>query len=234
MTIMNRKILWMMTAALLGCDAPPERREVVRSATPEVPGAAPVVLFLGTSLTAGLGVGEDRAYPALVQEKIDSVGLRYRVLNAGVSGETSAGGLRRIDWLLKEPVAVLVIELGANDALRGHPPEAVQTNLQEIIDRTERAHPDTRIVIAGMEAPPNLGDRYTRAFRQVFVNLAHDNDATLIGFLLEGVAGVSEFNQEDGIHPTAEGHRRMAETVWEVLEPVLREISSAGSSSPGP
>lgn len=237
MTIMNRKILWVMAAVLLGCDAPPERREVARPATREVTseaGEVPVLLFLGTSLTAGLGVGGDRAFPALVQEKIDSVGLRYRVLNAGVSGETSAGGLRRIDWLLKEPVAVLVMELGANDGLRGQPPDALRANLQEIIDRTKRAHPDARVVIAGMEAPPNLGDRYTYAFRQVFVDVADDNDATLITFLLQGVAGVPELNQEDGIHPTAQGHRRMAETVWEVLEPVLREISSARSSPPEP
>ena len=188
--------------------------------------ARPVVLFFGTSLTAGLGLEPDEAYPALVQRKIDSAGLGFRVVNGGVSGETSAAGLRRIDWLLQQPVAVLVIELGANDALRGQDVAAAKANLQAIIDRTRARYPDVRVVVAGMEAPPNLGGRYTRDFRDLFVTLARDNRATLIPFILEGVGGIAELNQPDGIHPTAEGARVVADNVWRVLAPVLREGAS--------
>ncbi|HLU25263.1 MAG TPA: arylesterase [Longimicrobiales bacterium] len=188
-----------------------------------------MILFLGTSLTAGYGLTVDQAYPARIQEKLDSAGLRFRVVNAGVSGETSAGGLRRIDWLLQRPVRVLVLELGANDGLRGQDPDVMRHNLQEIIDRTRARYPDVAIVVAGMEAPPNLGDAYTSRFRAVFPELARANDAALIPFLLEGVAAVPELNQEDGIHPTAEGQRRIAETVWRTLEPVLREIEARSS-----
>jgi acyl-CoA thioesterase-1 len=181
----------------------------------------PVVLFFGTSLTAGLGLEPEESYPSLIQAKLDSAGLAFRAVNAGVSGETSAAGLRRIDWLLSQPVAVLVLELGANDALRGQDLAAAGANLQAIIDRTRARHPDVRIVIAGMEAPPNLGSRYTAEFRQMFVDLARRNEAALIPFLLEGVGGVPELNQGDGIHPNAEGARIMAENVWTVLEPLL-------------
>ena len=184
--------------------------------------ARPAVLFLGTSLTAGYGLEESEAYPALIQQKLDSAGLRYRVINAGVSGETSAGGLRRIDWLLRQPVAVLVLELGANDGLRGQDVDTLRANLQAIIDRTRAAHPDARIVVAGMESPPNMGGAYTNAFRAVFPDVARANDAVLIPFLLDGVAAVPELNQADGIHPTAEGQRLVAEIVWRYLEPVLR------------
>jgi acyl-CoA thioesterase-1 len=168
-------------------------------------------------------VSDEEAFPAVVQEMIDSVGLNFRVVNAGVSGETSAGGLRRIDWLLREPLSVLVIELGANDGLRGQSIAAMRGNLQEIIDRTRSSYPDARVVIAGMQAPPNMGERYTAAFRETFISLAQDNDAAPIPFLLEGVGGVRELNQGDGIHPTAEGHRLLAGTAWLVLEGVLRE-----------
>jgi acyl-CoA thioesterase-1 len=184
--------------------------------------ARPAVLFLGTSLTAGYGLEESEAYPALIQQKLDSAGLRYRVINAGESGETSAGGLRRIDWLLRQPVAVLVLELGANDGLRGQDVDALRANLQAIIDRTRAAHPDARIVVAGMESPPNMGSAYTSAFRAVFPEVARANDAVLIPFLLDGVAAVPELNQADGIHPTAEGQRMVADIVWRYLEPVLR------------
>ena len=180
------------------------------------------MLFFGTSLTAGLGLEPEEAYPALIQRRIDSAGLGYRVVNGGVSGETSAAGLRRIDWLLQEPVGVLVLELGANDALRGQDVAAAKANLQAIIDRTRARYPEVRVVVAGMEAPPNLGGRYTREFRDLFVTLARDNRAALIPFLLEGVGGVPELNQPDGIHPTAGGARVVADNVWRVLAPVLR------------
>lgn len=188
--------------------------------------AAAVVLFLGTSLTAGLGLPSDQAYPALIQTKIDSAALNFRVVNAGVSGETSAGGLRRMDWLLREPVAVLVLELGANDMLRGQDVDAMRANLQEIIDRTRAAHPAAGIVIAGLQAAPNLGEPYTSEFAETFVELARDNDAALIPFLLDGVAAVPELNQADGNHPNAEGQMLVAENVWRVLGPVLSEVGS--------
>ncbi len=178
-------------------------------------------MFFGTSLTAGLGVEPDEAFPALIRQKLDSAGLGYQVVNAGESGATSAGGVRRIDWFLRLPIAVLVLELGANDGLRGQDVSALEKNLQEIVDRTRARHPGARIVIAGMEAPPNLGIAYTEAFRRVFPELSTKNDAALIPFLLEGVGGHPDLNQPDGIHPNAEGHRVIAENVWQVLAPEL-------------
>jgi acyl-CoA thioesterase-1 len=153
----------------------------------------------------------------------DSAGLPARMVNAGVSGETSAGGLRRLDWILGDPLDVLVVELGANDGLRGQDPDALRANLVNVVRRTRNRHPRASVVLVGMEAPPNLGDRYTRRFREVFPAVARETGARLVPFLLEGVAGVPELNQEDGIHPTAEGHRRMARTLWPVLESALRD-----------
>lgn len=183
-----------------------------------------MVLFLGNSLTAGLGLEPEQAYPALIQQKIDSAGLEFRVVNAGVSGETSADGLRRIDWVLRQPVRVLVLELGANDALRGQDVAAMKRNLVEIIERTRAKYPDVAVVLAGMEAPPNLGPRYTAAFHAAFPEVARETNATLIPFLLAGVAGIPRLNQADRIHPTAEGDRIVASNVWRVLEPVLRRV----------
>src|SRR5687768_3573221 len=157
----------------------------VPSASPAAD-SRPVILFFGTSLTAGLGLEPEQAYPALIQRKLDSAGLPYRAVNAGVSGETSAAGLRRIDWILQQPVAVLVLELGANDALRGLELKAAKDNLQQIIDRTRAKYPAVQVVVAGMQAPPNLGTRYSAEFRQMFVDLARDNHAALVPFLLEG------------------------------------------------
>lgn len=188
----------------------------------------PIVLFFGDSLTAGFGVDENDAFPALVQEHIAAAGLPHRVIAAGVSGETSAGGLRRIDWVLRSPVAVLVIELGGNDGLRGIPPAATEANLQAIIDRARERHPESRILLAGMRIPPNLGPEYTRAFEAIYPRLAERNGVALIPFLLEGVGGRPEFNLPDGIHPTPEGHRRVALNVWRELEPLLRESAGAG------
>lgn len=201
-------------------DGAPSTR--VSSATEVAPD--PVVLFLGTSLTAGLGVDPDAAFPALVQAKIDSLGWEFAVANRGVSGETSAGGLRRLPWLLRQPIAVLVLELGANDALRGLDIEQLEINLDSIVVSTRATYPDVRVVIAGMWAPPDLGKRYSTEFRLVFEKLASRHDAALIPFLLEGVGGVAALNQADGIHPTAEGHAVIAETVWRTVEPVLRSL----------
>lgn len=227
---MARKILWLalITAA---CGGSPDGGAEARVGSDRAASAwadAPVVLFLGTSLTAGYGLDVELAYPALIQHEIDAAGLDYRVVNAGVSGETSAGGLRRIDWLLREPVAVLVLELGANDGLRGLDPGAMKRNLAEIIARVRAAYPAVRVVIAGMEAPPNFGRSYTTAFRSVFWDLARETDAALIPFLLNGVGGVLALNQADGIHPTAKGHEVVAVSVWGVLGPVLAE-QAAGS-----
>jgi acyl-CoA thioesterase-1 len=212
-------------AALTACaPSEPATDSTASSAVDSAPRARDttgVVLFLGTSLTAGYGIGAEHAYPALIQQKLDAAGYRLRVVNAGISGETSAGGLRRIDWSLQQPVRVLVLELGANDGLRGLSISSLRENLSEIIERTRKRYPDAAIVIAGMEAPPNLGSAYTNEFRDVFRDLADEYDAALVPFLLEGVAAVPELNQDDGIHPNAEGQKRIAENVWKVLRPVI-------------
>jgi len=181
----------------------------------------PVILFAGTSLTAGLGLDPSEAYPALVQEKLDAAGLRYRVVNAGVSGETSAGARRRASWLLRQPVAVLVLETGANDGLRGQDPDATRANIQAVLDAARRQAPPPRLVLAAMEALPNYGEAYRRRFRAIYPELAKANRVTLLPFLLEGVAGEPTLNQPDGIHPTAQGHERIAENVWKALRPIL-------------
>lgn len=183
----------------------------------------PTIVILGDSLAAGYGLDPSEAFPALLQKKVDDAGLKFSVVNAGVSGDTSAGGLRRIDWLLKRRVDVLVLELGGNDGLRGIPATATKTNLQVIIDRTKRKYPQTRIVIAGMQMPPNMGAEYMAAFAKVFPDLAKTNNAALIPFLLEGVGGKPELNLPDLIHPTAEGQKIVAENVWKVLKPIVEK-----------
>jgi acyl-CoA thioesterase-1 len=183
--------------------------------------ARKVVVCLGDSLTAGYGLSAEEAWPALIQARVDARGLAFRVVNAGVSGDTSAGALRRVDWLLRLPVAVLVVAIGGNDLLRGQDPAALRRNLEAIVARTRRVHPEARFVIAGMRAPPNLGSVYTSAFEAVYPEVAEGADAALVPFLLAGVAGDAELNQLDGIHPTAEGQRIIAETVWQALEPLL-------------
>ncbi len=190
-------------------------------AVPPSPAARPVILFVGNSLTAGYGLDPDQAFPALVQKKIDVAGLAYRVVNAGVSGETSAGARRRIDWLLRQPVSVLVLETGANDGLRGQDPHATRDNIQAILDETRRRAPGVRLVLVAMEALPNYGERYRREFRAIYPELAQKNGALLVPFLLAGVAGDPTLNQADGIHPNAEGEKRVAENVWKVLRPIL-------------
>jgi acyl-CoA thioesterase I len=194
----------------------------------------PAVLFFGTSLTAGYGIDPQQAYPALIQQKIDSAGLNYRVINAGLSGETSAGALRRADWLFQQPVSVLVLETGANDGLRGLPPDSLRANIQAILNRARRLRPPPKLVLLGMRMPPNYGRTYTERFESIYPELAKANGAVLVPFLLEGVGGVRGLNQSDGVHPTAEGQRKMAETVWRFLEPVLREENKRGSRSTPP
>jgi acyl-CoA thioesterase-1 len=185
------------------------------------------VLFVGTSLTAGLGIDPDSAYPAVIQQMADSNGLSVLVVNAGLSGETSASTLRRVDWLLRDVPDVVVIETGANDGLRGLDPDTTSANIVGIISKVRAVKPDARILLAQMEAPPNLGPQYTRRFRDLFLTVAADQAVTLIPFFLDGVAGVPSLNQADGIHPTEAGARIAARNMWRTLAPVLREVPGA-------
>jgi acyl-CoA thioesterase-1 len=179
------------------------------------------ILFFGNSLTAGYGLDPSEAFPALIQGKIDSLNMPYKVVNAGVSGETSSGGNSRIDWILRQPVDVFVLELGANDGLRGIPTAETRKNLQSIIDKVKAKYPEVKIVLAGMQIPPNMGKAYSSSFMKIYPELAKENNAALIPFLLQGVGGEVKLNQQDGIHPTAEGHKIVAENVWPVLKDVL-------------
>jgi acyl-CoA thioesterase-1 len=183
--------------------------------------APPVILFFGDSLTAGYGLSPEEAFPMLVEKSLIEKGKSCRVVNAGLSGETSAGGLARIDWVLRQPVDIFVLELGANDGLRGLPLEQTEKNLQAIIEKVKTKSPKAKIVIAGMLVPPNMGPDYTEKFRKIFPELARKNNATLIPFLLQDVAGDAKLNQPDGIHPNIEGHKIVAQNVVKVIEPLL-------------
>ncbi|MDZ7659334.1 arylesterase [Fodinibius sp.] len=180
------------------------------------------ILFFGDSITAGYGVGEENAFPAFIQQKIDSLGWNFKAVNGGSSGETSAGGLSRIDWMLRQPVSVFVLELGGNDGLRGIDLNTTKKNLQNIIDRVEAKYPDARIIITGMQVPPNLGPDYTTKFKEIYPDLAKENNAELIPYFLDELGGNSELMQSDGIHPTEAGHRLLAEKTWKVLKPILK------------
>jgi acyl-CoA thioesterase I len=210
-------------AGIAGLACAPAAEAPAPAATPTAAATAdaPVVLFLGTSLTAGLGLDPAQAFPARIAERIRAAGLPHRVVNAGVSGETAAAARRRLDWLLKQRVDALVIETGANDGLRGQDPDATRADIQAIIGRAREAHPAPRILLVGMQAPPNLGRPYAERFRAIYPELARANDVALVPFLLDGVAGVPGLNQPDGVHPTAEGQERLADNVWKVLRPLL-------------
>lgn len=185
------------------------------------PEARRTILFLGTSLTAGLGLDPDSAYPQRIQLLINAAGLPYQVVNAGVSGETSAGLLRRLDWVLKRPADVVIVETGANDGLRGLPISATSTTIGSVLDRIRRDRPTATLLLVQMEAPPNMGQEYTRAFGAMFPTLAKEHGATLLPFLLQDVAGRPNLNQNDGIHPNNAGERIVANNVWRALQPVL-------------
>jgi acyl-CoA thioesterase-1 len=218
--------VWCLLAlGLIGCGSnePTQENEKAKAAGPPAAEkqAMKTILFFGNSLTAGYGLEPDEAFPALIQHKIDSLGLPYKVVNAGNSGETSSGGSNRIDWLLRQPVDVFVLELGANDGLRGIPVKETRRNLQTIIDKVKAKYPEAKMVLLGMEIPPNMGGAYAAEFRQQFRQLATENEMTFVPFLLEGVGGQRSLNQSDGIHPTAAGQKILASNVWQVLEGVL-------------
>lgn len=195
---------------------------VVSTKTENTTNKKRIVVF-GDSLTAGYGLEDvEDAYPGLLQQKIDSLQLGYTVINSGISGETTAGGKNRIDWVLNQKPSVFILELGANDCLRGVPLTETKMNLQYIIDAVKTKYPSTKIVLAGMQIPPNFGQDYTNEFKNIFPALAQKNQVALIPFLLENVGGIPSLNQSDGIHPTAKGHKILAENVWEVLAPILK------------
>lgn len=179
------------------------------------------ILFYGDSLTAGYGLSPEEAFPALIDQKLKKQGKNWKVINGGLSGETSAGGLARIDWMLRQPVDIFILELGGNDGLRGLPLEQTKSNLQGIIDKVKAKNPNVKIIVAGMMVPPNMGPEYSEQFKSVYPDLAKKNKATLIPFLLEGVGGIEKLNLADGIHPNPEGHKMVAETIWRVLTPML-------------
>lgn len=193
--------------------------------TADTDAARPAILVLGDSIAAGYGIDPSEAYPALLQKKIDAAGLNYTVINGGLSGDTTAGGLRRINWYLRRKIDVLILELGGNDGLRGVPLEATRTNLQSIIDTARKSSPEMKIILAGMRMPSNLGPEYTGAFAKIYPDLSETNHTALVPFLLAGVAGDPKLNEQDEIHPTSEGHKIVAENIWKILEPILREKS---------
>ena len=208
--------------------APQEQTAAVDTASSDATASAALrVLVLGNSIAAGNGLADPgtQSFPARLQQRVDSLGWNVQVQNAGLSGETSAGGLSRVGWLLSQPVDVLILELGGNDGLRGVDPSATEENLSAIVDTTLQRYPDARVLLAGMQVPPNLGQRYTEQFREIYPSIAQSYEkVTLIPFILEGVGGVDAMMQDDGIHPTAQGHRRVADTVWEVLRPTLDSL----------
>jgi acyl-CoA thioesterase-1 len=217
----------LIMALLTGCGNNEEKtNDPVNQKREQVPATsktekAKTIVFYGNSLTAGYGVDPSESFPSLVQDKIDSLQLPYKVINAGVSGETTAGGKSRIDWILRQPVNVFVLELGGNDGLRGIPIAETSKNLQSIIDRVREKYPEAKIILAGMQVPPNMGRQYATQFRVVFEQLAEKNNVQLIPFLLENVGGIASLNQGDGIHPNPQGHRIVAQNVWKVLEGML-------------
>lgn len=182
------------------------------------------ILFFGDSITAGFGLEPEQAFPALIQDKVDSLGWKHTVVNGGLSGETSAGGLRRIDWVLNRKYDLMILELGGNDGLRGIDLTSTKENLQGIIEKAQIKYPEMKIIIAGIQVPPNLGQEYTTEFQNLYPSLASDNNLDLIPFILEGVGGNPDLNLPDGIHPTAEGHQIIANNLWTILKPVIQNL----------
>ncbi|MBI4485410.1 MAG: arylesterase [Acidobacteria bacterium] len=230
-----RALAIALASAALVCSACGPREEAIQPASTEANAAPapappspsrarPRIVVLGDSLTAGLGLAPTEAYPHLLQQRLTDGGLDYEVVNAGVSGDTSAGGLSRLDWAIEGEVRILIVALGGNDALRGLAPEELKRNLTQIIERAQAR--DIRVVLAGMEAPPNFGRDYSREFRDIYPALAKEYNVALVPFLLDGVGGVMRLNQRDGIHPNAEGARILADNVWTVLKPIVEPQGS--------
>jgi acyl-CoA thioesterase I len=219
------RIAGLMLMVSLAISCTDKKQEEKPTDSGNVPPAASAkkktIVFFGNSLTAGYGLTTSEAFPALIQQRIDSLKLPYTVVNAGVSGETTAGGNTRIDWVLKQPLDIFVLELGGNDGLRGIPVSETRKNLQSIINKVKLKYPQAKILLTGMQIPPNMGQQFSQQFRNVYPALAKENNITLIPFLLEGVGGEVKLNQQDGIHPTAEGHRIVAENVWNQLQTIL-------------
>jgi acyl-CoA thioesterase-1 len=224
--LMNKTFLFINVISLFAAVSCNSDRQRISAAKQQADNTTPVIsaakvktiLFFGNSLTAGYGVDPSEAFPALIQNKIDSLKLNYKVINGGVSGETSSGGNSRADWILRQPVNIFVLELGGNDGLRGIPLTETKKNLQSIIDKVTAKYPGVKLVLAGMQIPPNMGQQYATEFRNLYPDLAAKNRVALIPFLLQGVGGDPKLNQQDGIHPTAEGHKIVAENVWNVLK----------------
>lgn len=241
---MDRVFLRLLLPILLVCsacgqpDAARTSEPEERPSAPVAPAAstnpananAPRIVFLGDSLTAGYGLDKDESVPSLIQKRLQDAGYPYEVVNAGVSGDTSAGGLSRLDWSLAGDVKVLVVELGANDGLRGLPVKELKSNLTEIITRAQTK--GIQVILTGMEAPPNFGSAYTSEFRDVYRQLSREHDVAFVPFYLEGVAGIPSLNIADGIHPNAEGSRIVEKTIWSALEPLLVK-RTAGGKNPG-
>lgn len=219
---------------LISCGEPDPKEKEEKGGELEKKEEEGVALFFGNSLTAGQGVKREEAFPSLIQEKCDSMGWRIDVINAGVSGETSAGGESRVNWVLEQQDPDLFfLELGANDGLRGIDPQETRENLQSIIDKVREKQPGIRIVLAGMKVPPNMGASYSEEFSSIFPELVERNETGSVPFLLKGVAGEDSLNQDDGIHPTAEGHRIIAKTVWKQIREDLKAIAPKGTDSDG-
>lgn len=221
---MYKNFLALLLLVLAGCNGNSPATNHIEEKEEENAQMAEIktILFFGNSLTAGYGLDDpSESFPARIQEKIDSLKLPYKIVNAGLSGETTAGGKSRIDWSLKQKVDIFVLELGANDGLRGIPPTETRANLQAILQKVKAKYPEAKQILLGMEVPPNMGDAYVTQFRAIFRQVAEKNDVAFVPFLLDGVAGVPSLNQKDGIHPTGKGYKIVAENVWEVLKEEL-------------
>lgn len=219
--LLTTAILWSCGGSQTHKKESPQTTEQPAEATSHT--ASPVILFFGNSITAGYQLDVQDAFPAIIQNRLDSLGYSYKVINAGLSGETSAAGLNRIEWVLQTIPDIFVLELGANDGLRGLDLDETKKNLIAIISKVREANPEVKVILAGMEVPPNLGADYTSKFRNMFKEIASEANTELIPFLLNGVAGIPELNLNDGIHPTPEGHQIVADNVWPVLLPLLEK-----------
>jgi acyl-CoA thioesterase-1 len=220
----HRLLLAVFVLSLFACqsETPQDKSPQSQSTTPAAP-AVPKknIVFFGNSLTAAYQLSPEQGFTAILQRRIDSLGMPYTCVNAGLSGETTADGVNRVDWVLQQPVDIFVLELGGNDALRGLPITESKKNLQVMLDKVKAKYPASKLVVAGMMAPPNLGATYTNAFRDMYPDLAKKNNAILIPFLLDGVGGIPDLNLPDGIHPNVEGQKIVAENVWKVLKGIL-------------